>query len=126
MLILRNIVFFIAGKVETSTFSVARTSSLSTGSVILPFEVDVIGSSYNFNFNTHQFTVPKTGYYWIHISAGIPAETEADIRLSSAYQQQDIVRAHIYATGIDTTSRDGIGFFNEGIINIIFHGEEQL
>lgn len=98
-----------------SQFSVARTSSLPVSTYPrLLYEEDILGQS-DFDLVSSTYTVPQTGVYWIHISAGIPPSTEADVRLNLPYYQPDIVRSHVnFYSGIDTTSRCVITNLTQG------------
>ena len=55
--------------------------------------------------------VNREGLHFLSISVGIPASTEADVRLQGGPDEynNDIVRNHIiFSTGVDTMSREGI------------------
>ena len=90
-------------------FTATRSTSLLKGINPVPFENVTINDGNTFNLQTHKFVTPHFGFYWIHFSVSIPADTRADVHLLGYFKPLDIVRQHTKFTGKSiTTSRDGI------------------
>jgi hypothetical protein len=54
-------------------------------------------------------TITNTGFYWLHLSAGVPPNTQCEIRIKGLASVPDLIRAHsTYSLLVDTISRDGI------------------
>jgi hypothetical protein len=54
-------------------------------------------------------TITNTGLYWLHLSAGVPPNTQCEIRIKGLAFVPDLIRAHsTYSLLVDTISRDGI------------------
>ena len=91
------------------SFTATRSTSLTKGFILVPFENMSINDGGVFNLHTHKFMAPFSGFYWIHFSVSIPNETWADVRLLGYDKPLDIMRQHTNFTGTSiTTSRDGI------------------
>ena len=76
---------------------------------LVPFENVTINDGDAFNLQTHKFVTPYNGFYWIHFSVSIPADTWANVHLLGYFKPLDIIRQHTNFTGKSmTTSRDGI------------------
>ena len=90
-------------------FTATRSTSLMKGINLVPFENVTINDGDAFNLQTHKFVTPHFGFYWIHFSVSIPADTWANVHLLGYFKPFDIVRQHTNFTGKSiTASRDGI------------------
>ena len=90
-------------------FTATRSTSLMKGINPVPFENVTINDGDSFNLQTHKFVTPYIGFYWIHFSVSIPADTWADVHLLGYFKPLEIVRKHTNFTGKSiTTSREGI------------------
>jgi hypothetical protein len=91
---------------DFSFFQVGLSNSTQSSSSVVAFDTITI-DHWSFNKQNYSFTAPVSGYYWMHISIGIPGGTRAQAELKGAQGliPMNLTRAFTnFVGGPDTTS----------------------
>lgn len=98
---------------QTSCIAFNAGSTNTTVSATISFDQVTVNDGDAFNVAEQRFIVPSQGFYWLHLSIGIPSGSYADARLLGSDRIPGIFRRHNnFNTGVDTTSRDQIVALN--------------
>ena len=95
-------------------FSAIRINPIIGSQSQLPFDVILIDSVPGFDNSKTFYTIKSSGFYLIHMSAGVPAYQRLQYTLQNASSTPNILLTHTEYDGELVTSRDDIQFFNEG------------
>ena len=107
------------------SWCVARTTSLTSGSDPAPFPRVLVNQGYVWVATTHQVIVPRTGYYYLHISQGVAqGQIKVHTVIKGLSASIALYRQRASQNGIDTLSRSAILHIKSGtVLNInIIHG----
>ena len=119
-------------------WSVARTTSSSSRMDPVPYDRVLVNLGNAWNPSTNIVTVPRTGYYFLHMGGGVHTGTRSYINLYVNNSKQFSLKHHsTNHNGVDTRSRSGIlrlfsgaqvkitcdyGFYSDGALQTVFVG----
>lgn len=95
------------------SFQATRSSSLTSSSSVVTFD-SVPVNHWSFDQASNTFTAPVSGYYWLHMSVGIPSFTPANVQLQGAGRNIIIYRSTTNFNGSITTSADTVVYLTGG------------
>ena len=97
-------------------FTAARASVLAGENEVVPWEVILLDTSGGFSADKSIFTVPETGFYLTHFSAGIPPNTPMTVTLAGDTNSAspNIIMTYNEYDGEMMTSRDDIQWWSKG------------
>ena len=98
-------------RVKQVAWSVARTTSSSTRMDPVTFDRVLVNLGNAWNPSTNTVTIPRTGYYFLHIGGGVRPRTANYIYLLVNSSTQFMVMRGFSLNnqnGVDTMSRSGI------------------
>lgn len=99
---------------NVSVFSAARYLHLYDGRDQVPFDLVLVDTVGGFNSAKTIYTVQTAGFYFIHMSAGVPASTPLNYALHNASSTPNLILTHTTFNGELVTSRDDVQYINEG------------
>ena len=119
-------------------WSVARTTSSSTSMNPVTFDRVLVNLGNAWNPSTNTVTIPRTGYYFLHVGGGVHSGVSIYIYLLVNNSQQFRMRySSTNHNGVDTMNKSGIlhlssgdqvkitsstGFYSDGGLQTIFIG----
>ena len=105
------------------SWSVARTSNLTTFTHPVPFPTVLVNQGSAWNSTTNQITIPRTGYYYLHISQGVDqGQTTVYMNTLGLSGNIALYRSRGSHNGLDTLSRSAIMHITSGTtITIMIH-----
>ena len=96
-------------------WSVARTTSSTTSMNPVTYNRVLVNLGNAWNPSTNTVTIPRTGYYYLHIGAGVRTGTGSFIYLDvNGIQQFRLAHWSTSHNGVDTMSRSGILHLSSG------------
>ena len=99
---------------DVSVFTAVRGRVLVGENEIIPWEVIIIDTSGGFDSSKSIFTVPESGLYLTHFSAGFPAYTPMKVSLGGTTNSPNILMTETVFNGEMMTSRDDIQWWGKG------------
>ena len=103
------------------SWCVARTSNLRANTNPVPFPKVLVNQGSAWNSSTNQITIPRTGYYYLHISQGvIQGQTEVHMSIRGMQRYISLYRNTSPHNGVDTLSRSAIMYITSGTILTIW------
>ena len=90
------------------SWCVARTTSLNSSSYPAPFPMVLVNQGSAWNPSTNQVTIPRSGYYYLHISQGVIQRQSVFMWFQGLSYGIGIYRSSGYQNGVDTLSRSAI------------------
>ena len=80
----------------------------------LPFDAILIDTAEGFDATRTFYTVKSTGFYFMHVSAGVPAYQRLNFAIQNSSTSPNLILTHTIFDGELVTSRDDIQFISEG------------
>jgi hypothetical protein len=97
------------------SFQATRSTSQPSASAVVPFNNTMPVDHWSFSKHNSSLTAPVSGYYWLHVSVGIPPSTPANVRLQCADRAISLVRNFTsYTAGPDTSSAAHVVYLTQG------------
>ena len=97
-----------------SVFTAVRARVLVGENEIVPWEVIIIDTAGGFDSSKSVFTVPESGLYLTHFSAGIPAYSPMSVSLVGTTSSPNILMTASIFNGEMMASRDDIQWWGKG------------
>ena len=97
------------------SWSVARTSNLTTTTHHVQFPKMLVNQGSAWNSTTNKVTIPRTGYYYLHISQGVAqGQTRAYMYTRGMSGNIGLYGYKGLDNGLDTVSRSAIMYVTSG------------
>ena len=97
-----------------SVFSVARDSVLAGAYSPVPFDVILVDTASGFDAAKSKYTIASSGFYFIHMSVGVPINKYINYALRNVSSEPNIILSHNSFNDELVTSRSDIQYLNEG------------
>ena len=95
---------------HNTVFSAARISVMPGGKDRVPYEVILADTVDGFDETITSYTVKSAGFYFTHMSAGVPAYQMLDYTLNNASSTPNILLTHTSFDGEIVTSKEDIQY----------------
>jgi hypothetical protein len=95
-------------------FSAARTITLSGAFDQVPYNVILEDTLAGFNAAKTTYTVKSAGYYFMHLSAGVPRNTKLNCAIRNATSTPNVLLNHTSLNDDIVTSRNDIQYLSDG------------
>ena len=95
-------------------FSAIRERTFIGSQIHVPFDVLLIDSAEGFDITKTFYTTKSSGFFFMHMSAGVPAYQRLQYTLQNASSTPNILLSHTMYNGELVVSRDDIQYINEG------------
>ena len=102
---------------DVTVFSAVRALVFATypgQDVVVPWDVVLVDTSGGFDSTKTVYTVPESGLYLTHFSAGIPPFSLMTVTLNGTTNSPNILMTHDSYNGEMMTSRDDIQWWDKG------------
>ena len=95
-------------------FSAVRDSILPEASSSVPYDDILVDTVGGFDIAKSKYTIHKTGFFFIHLSAGVPMRSYLNYALQNASSSPNVLLTHTAFDGELVTSRNDIQYLNKG------------